>query len=219
MWRQFDDIERQGEEFGDTIADAVIRMSMHAMTVASVDDDFAYCYIYEDDDPIPVSLSFLGSEDATLKVTPSVGSTVAVAFLNGNNITPILVGVEQVDKVSFTRSKTAISVSVDPEDDTKDVASMSVGDSSVTMTQDLIEMNGGKLGGLVVVGDLTSRLNRLQSEINQIQSAIASHSHMYIDSKGAAATPTPSQTTSTMYSRVQLTEVKDEDYVNKKITQ
>lgn len=219
MWRNLDNIEQKGEEFGDQLADAILRMSIHAMTVASVDDNFAYCYIYEGDEPIPVSLAFLGTGDATLKVTPTVGATVAVAFLSGNDITPVLVGVEQVDKVSFTRSKTSVSVTVDPEGETKDEVNVSVGDSSVKMTQDLIEMNGGTLGGLVVVGKLTERLNKLQQQINSIQSAIASHSHSYIDSKGAAATPTPSTTTGTTYQRVTLTDVKDDDYVNKKITQ
>lgn len=217
MWRALDNIERTGEEFGDQLADAILRMSVHAMTVASVDDDFAFCYIYEGDEPIPVSLAFLGTENATLKVTPTVGSTVAVAFLSGNDITPVLIGVEQVDKVSFTRSKTSVNVSVDPEDDTKDVASISVGDSSVRMTQDLIEMNGGELGGLVVVGSLTERLNKLQTEIDKIQSAIASHTHT-VATSGSATSQTGS-TTSTSYSRVALTSVKDDDYVNKKITQ
>lgn len=217
MWRGLDNIERTGEEFGDQLADTILRMSIHAMTVASVDDNFAYCYIYEGDEPIPVSLAFLGTEDATLKVTPTVGATVAVAFLSGNDITPVLIGVEQVDKISFTRSKTSISVSVNPEDETKDEAAISIGDSSIKMTQDLIEMNGGTLGGFVVVGDLTKRLNKLQSEVNKIQSAIASHTHTVATT--GSSTAQSGSTTGTSYSRVTLTDVRDDDYVNKKITQ
>lgn len=111
----------------------------------------------------------------------------------------------KVDKTKFVMSPTEVSIDAEG--------------STVRMDKDVIEMNGGSLSSLVVIGKLTERLNKLQKEIDMIQTNIASHSHTYIDSKGAAAAPTPSTTTATTYSKATISTFADGDYENTKITQ
>lgn len=94
---------------------------------------------------------------------------------------------------------------------------MTVGNSKVRMTPDLIELNEGSLDGLVIVGKLTERLNKLQQQIDQIQSAIASHTHTVSTAGGPTAQT--GTTTGTTYSRVSVDKFNNSDYENEKIKQ
>lgn len=40
-----------------------------------------------------------------------------------------------------------------------------------------IEVNGGKLGGLINIGDLTDKLNKLVNEVNALKDAFNGHTH------------------------------------------
>lgn len=78
-------------------------------------------------------------------------------------------------------------------------------------------MNEGSLDGLVIVGKLTERLNRLQQQIEAIQSAIASHSHLVATS--GSATQQVGNTTTTTYAKVNVDSFDNSDYENEKIKQ
>lgn len=78
-------------------------------------------------------------------------------------------------------------------------------------------MNEGSLDGLVIVGKLTERLNRLQQQIEAIQSAIASHSHLVATS--GSATQQVGNTTTTTYEKVNVDSFDNSDYENEKIKQ
>lgn len=218
---KFDVIESLGAEFGQQLAGLFSTVRAVLVEVVSVDAEssIAEVSIYENTATFPVPCSLFGTEEYGLVVLPTVGTTALVTFIDGDLNRPIFVKISEIDRVEFRRSSTNFSLSVDPEDSTKDKIDVRVGNSTVSIRSDIIELNGGGLKGLVVVGMLTDRLNRLLDEINKIQRAIASHSHTYIDSVGSAATPTPKTTTATKYSTVSLTEVEDSDYENDKITQ
>lgn len=248
---------RIGEAFGDAVADLVGTARERTVTIKEIDEDNnnAYVYIFqEEDEALPVPLSFMHISEGMLRVFPNVGSLASIVFINGDENTPMFTGFSQIDRIEISRGKTTLSWKITPperdpetgdepedaetEDEltltmgtsvvnvtneainvTGDDINLTAGASTIHMVDDVIEMNGGGLNGLVIVGKLTERLNKLQSEIDQIQANIASHSHTYIDSVGQAATPVPKDTTATTYTNVALTNVTDDDYVNKKITQ
>lgn len=90
--------------------------------------------------------------------------------------------------------------------------------STVTMKKDLIEFNGGSLGPLVDIGKLTQRLNKLQKEIDMINTNISSHTHTVTGSSATGGAVTAS-TASTVYTKANISTFKDDDYKNDKITQ
>lgn len=121
-------------------------------------------------------------------------------------------GISEIDKWAFKRNETAITFTTDPDE-----VNVTVGNSKVRITPDLIEMNEGSLDGLVIVGKLTERLNRLQQQIEAIQSAIASHSHLVATS--GSATQHVGNTTTTIYAKVNVDSFDNSDYENEKIKQ
>lgn len=218
---KFDIIESLGAEFGQQLASMFSTVRTVLVEVVSVDagSSTAEVSIYENTATFPVPCSLFGTEEYGLTVLPTVGTTALITYIDGDLNRPVFVRISEIDKIEFRRSSTNFSLSVDPEDSAKDRIDLQVGNSTASIQSDLIELNGGELKGLVVVGMLTDRLNQLLDEINKIQRAIAGHSHTYIDSVGSAATPTPKTTTATKYSTVSLTEVENSDYENDKITQ
>lgn len=216
-----DTLEQIGAEFADRLVVALSSCRTVTVTVKSIDTNagVANVYIYEGDATFAVPFITIGVGAGVLSVIPTVGSLAAITYLNGNYDTPTFVAFESIDSVRFERSSTQLTLTIDPDDESKDEAVLTIGGSSIRINSDVIEMNGGDKEGLVIVGKLTDRLNKLQTEIDQIQAAIASHSHTYIDSVGSSATPTPKTTTGTTYNMVTLTQVKNDDYINDKITQ
>lgn len=208
---------RIGEEFGNRIADLMKGVRLTSVTIESITDTNAMVTVFEDDIPIAVPLKLFGVEDNMFSVTPAVGSTAVIGYVDGSQSTPFFVAFSQVDKVEVKRSNSSFLFHVDPDDDSKDTLDCNIGGSSIHVTSDVIQLNGGGNGGMVIVGKLTDRLNKMQSEIDQIQANIASHTHL-VSTTGTATAQTGS-TTQTTYSKVSMTKVKDDDYVNDKITQ
>lgn len=216
-----------GEKFGDAVAQLVRTVRAYAVTVSRIDTEqnVAYVTFYSDEAEFPISMSLLGYGMVT--AVPNVGSLAVISFMNGDDTTPFFVAYEAVDSLIFKRGKTEIRWNITPperddegneiEAETDDEISIVVDTSSIRIVKDLIEINGGSLGDLVVIGKLTERLNKLQSEIDDIQSNIASHTHT-VSTTGSAAAQT-GQTTGTTYTRKQLTQVENTDYNNEKITQ
>lgn len=79
---------------------------------------------------------------------PAVGSYVVVSFLSESAAVVVLA--ETVEKIV-----------------------LKIGATTAEVTDGKIEINGGGLGGLVVSGKTTDKLNALESEINELKTAIA----------------------------------------------
>lgn len=205
--------EAAGEEFGSELARMLRRFVLKTVTVESVDEEnnVANVTIFEGDTPIQVPLSLFNIGTSNVTIVPTVGSVAVIANPNGDDNNPQFLWFESVDKVSFKRGSISATLQVDPDDESKDSISLSLGESSIDVTSDLIQFNGGSLGGMVAIGKLTDRLNKLQSEINAVQSKIASHTHTC----GAQGTTT----TATFYTKVDISTFSNDDYVNEKITQ
>lgn len=210
----YDPAEEAGGAFGAFLAQMFYTVRTVLVTVKSVDEanGVAQVYLFEEDKTFPVPLSLYGTEEYGMVHVPTEGSAALITFIDGDINRPIFVGISEIDKWAFKRNETAITFTTDPDE-----VNVTVGNSKVRITPDLIEMNGGSLDGLVIIGKLTERLNRLQQQIEAIQSAIASHSHLVATS--GSATQQVGNTTTTIYAKVNVDSFDNSDYENEKIKQ
>lgn len=210
----YDPAEEAGGAFGAFLAQMFYTVRTVLVTVKSVDEanGVAQVYLFEEDKTFPVPLSLYGTEEYGIVHVPTEGSAALITFIDGDINRPVFVGISEIDKWAFKRNETAITFTTDPDE-----VNVTVGNSKVRITPDLIEMNEGSLDGLVIVGKLTERLNRLQQQIEAIQSAIASHSHLVATS--GSATQQIGNTTTTTYAKVNVDSFDNSDYENEKIKQ
>lgn len=210
----YDPAEEAGGAFGAFLAQMFYTVRTVLVTVKSVDEanGVAQVYLFEEDKTFPVPLSLYGTEEYGMVHVPTEGSAALITFIDGDINRPVFVGISEIDKWAFKRNETAITFTTDPDE-----VNVTVGNSKVRITPDLIEMNEGSLDGLVIVGKLTERLNRLQQQIEAIQSAIASHSHLVATS--GSATRQVGNTTTTTYAKVNVDSFDNSDYENEKIKQ
>lgn len=210
----YDPAEEAGGDFGTFLAQMFYTVRTVLVTVKSVDEanGVAQVYLFEEDKTFPVPLSLYGTEEYGMVHVPTEGSAALITFIDGDINRPVFVGISEIDKWAFKRNETAITFTTDPDE-----VNVTVGNSKVRITPDLIEMNEGSLDGLVIVGKLTERLNRLQQQIEAIQSAIASHSHLVATS--GRATQQVGNTTTTTYAKVNVDSFDNSDYENEKIKQ
>lgn len=210
----YDPAEEAGGAFGAFLAQMFYTVRTVLVTVKSVDEanGVAQVYLFEEDKTFPVPLSLYGTEEYGMVHVPTEGSAALITFIDGDINRPVFVGISEIDKWAFKRNETAITFTTDPDE-----VNVTVGNSKIRITPDLIEMNGGSLDGLVIIGKLTERLNRLQQQIEAIQSAIASHSHLVATS--GSATQQVGNTTTTTYAKVNVDSFDNSDYENEKIKQ
>lgn len=210
----YDPAEEAGGAFGAFLAQMFYTVRTVLVTVKSVDEanGVAQVYLFEEDKTFPVPLSLYGTEEYGMVHVPTEGSAALITFIDGDINRPVFVGISKIDKWAFKRNETAITFTTDPDE-----VNVTVGNSKIRITPDLIEMNGGSLDGLVIIGKLTERLNRLQQQIEAIQSAIASHSHLVATS--GSATQQVGNTTTTIYAKVNVDSFDNSDYENEKIKQ
>lgn len=210
----YDPAEEAGGAFGAFLAQMFYTVRTVLVTVKSVDEanGVAQVYLFEEDKTFPVPLSLYGTEEYGMVHVPTEGSAALITYIDGDLNRPVFVGISEIDKWAFKRNETAITFTTDPDE-----VNVTVGNSKVRITPDLIEMNEGSLDGLVIVGKLTERLNRLQQQIEAIQSAIASHSHLVATS--GSATQQVGNTTTTTYAKVNVDSFDNSDYENEKIKQ
>lgn len=210
----YDPAEEAGGAFGAFLAQMFYTVRTVLVTVKSVDEanGVAQVYLFEEDKTFPVPLSLYGTEEYGMVHVPTEGSAALITFIDGDINRPVFVGISEIDKWAFKRNETAITFTTDPDE-----VNVTVGNSKVRITPDLIEMNEGSLDGLVIVGKLTERLNRLQQQIEAIQLAIASHSHLVATSGNA--TQQVGNTTTTTYAKVNVDSFDNSDYENEKIKQ
>lgn len=203
--------EAAGEEFGSELARMLRRFVLKTVTIESVDEEnnVANVTIFEGDTPIQVPLSLFNIGTSNVTIVPTVGSVAVIANPNGDDNNPQFLWFESVDKVSFKRGSVSATLQVDPDDESKDSISLSLGESSIDVTSDLIRFNGGSLGALVAISKLTERLNKLKSELDTLQNNIATHTH-----------PAPGGTTATpTFIKAKISSFSDDDYANEKIKQ
>lgn len=138
-----DDIyTHMGERFGETLGRLLSPTRIRTVTITSIDTEknVAMVTIYEEDEPMPVPLTFMNIPEGMFRVTPTVGSLALVGASNSDENAPYFVCYSQVDKVEFFRSNTTITLVVDPEDETKDSLTATIGAVEVNMTGEQVRV-------------------------------------------------------------------------------
>lgn len=195
-----------GERFGAQIAALVSRGWLNSVTVEDVDEAYAYVSKFDGDTPLRVPLNVLSVDTAAFVAKPVIGSTAVIANADGNLGTPFFVAFEQIDAVSVKVGKVTIDVA-------DDVATIVNDKTSLKIEADGITFNGGDLGGLVKVAELTKAVNEIKSDINELKNAVTFW--LPVPSDGGLEL----KTSLTMWASSLLTPSADRDFANEKITQ
>lgn len=182
------ELQRIGEEFATSLANIIGKNTLRSVKVEKVDDDVITAS--RADATFIVRPTLFGQKDKFLAVYPKVGSTAVIAYVNGDPSTPYIVACTEIDRVAIK-----------------------IGEATIDVSEDTITFNGGENDGLVIVGKLTERLNKIERDINSLKTAIASW--VAVPSDGGAALKTA---TSAWVSQ-RLVESKNADYENDKIKQ
>lgn len=127
--------------------------SIVVCTVTSIDETARTVDVQPIDDGAPLlAVNLQANQNAEVGIVqfPRIGSYVVVGMLDGYDAGVVLL-TEDVEKVLAT-----------------------VGNMSIELKEEGIELNGGRLGGLVKVADLTTRLNAIEDDINNLKNAMAS---------------------------------------------
>lgn len=139
---------------------------------------------------------------------PRVGSYVVVGFVSGGSAGVVLL-TDDIESVEVTTAEDKSRAVMDD-----DGVRINVGnDTSAELTADGIVLNGGSLGGLVKVEELTGRLNTIENDINSLKSVFTGWVPAPQD--GGAAL----KNSVTSWAGQRLTPTKRGDYENEKVKQ
>lgn len=145
-------------------------MSLLVGTVSAVDTKARTVDVEPINEDAPVlGVNLQANQEATLGVVlfPRVGSYVAVAMLSGyaagvvvltEDVESIEVNINNGTKLTVTEDGIRVNV--------KDGITLDIDDSAATF-------NGGDLGGLINIADLTSHLNTIEKDINNLKTVFA----------------------------------------------
>lgn len=182
------ELQRIGEEFATSLATIIGKNMLRSVKVEKVDNDVITAS--RADATFTVRPTLLGQKDKFLAVYPKVGSTAVIAYVNGDPSTPYIVACTEIDRVAIK-----------------------IGEATIDVSEDTITFNGGENDGLVIVGKLTERLNKIERDINSLKTAIASW--VVVPSDGGASL----KGVVSSWASQRLTESKNSDYENDKIKQ
>jgi len=122
-----------------------------------------------------VPLKILKASQATFIEIPALGSDCLFAYRDNNIQRCTLVSVDQDDQ---------ILVNITGERDGQQF-NLNVNGSTLVITKDSIVFNGGDNGGLTIVSNEVTRLNKIESDINDLKTAFKSW--VVVASDGGAA--------------------------------
>lgn len=155
----------------NNIADAIRRMAQSGKqtvsmvcTVDVVDKDARTIDCTPIDDGAPLlGVNLQANQDSKWGVViyPRVGSYVVVGFVADGNAGVVLM-TDDIESIEVVVSDKTSRVVIDEERVRIDVGE----ETSAELTKDGVVLNGGELGGLVKVEELTSKLNELIDAFN-----------------------------------------------------
>lgn len=177
-------------------------------TVDSVDVEARTVDCTPIDESAPlVGVNLQASQDSSVGVVlfPAVGSYVIVAF-----ITPAVAAVvlcDKIDKAQLSIGKTQITVDAE-------VVDTSLGDTSFRITSEGVQFNGGKLGGLLKIEQLTEKFNELIRAFNTHTHTIPVGGVPVTGTAVAQSNPAPVEVPAVTQT---MPEVKASDYEDAKV--
>lgn len=162
-----------------------VEMYCKVCTVDAVDEQARTVDCTPIDEGAPlVGVNLQASQEGSVGIVvfPTVGSYVLVGFLDPAVAAVLLT--EEVGKVRINIGRTSATVT----DEGLDAA---IGDTTVRITADGITLNGGRLGGLVKIEELTRTLNNLIRAFNNHTHELPTGAVAVTGSATAQANPAP----------------------------
>lgn len=153
-----------------------------------------------------VNLQANQEADYGLCVFPEKGSYVIVGFV-ADGAAGVVLTTEKIESAEVVIGDT--SAIIDADGCRIDTAKM-----SAHFNKEDIIFNGGDLNGLVIIDDLTDRLNIIEKDINNLKKVLGSTWVPVAQDGGAAL-----KTAAASWASATLTGTKRSDYENKKIKQ
>jgi len=203
----------------DNIRDAIRQLAQSGTqtvslvcTVDAVDKDARTIDCSPIDESAPllaVNLQANQNSQWGLVVFPKVGSYVVVGFIANGDAGVVLL-TDEIESVELTvKGEQEATATFNETGVTVKVAD----NTSAVLSKDGISLNGGTLGGLVKVEDLTTRLNAIEDDINSLKKVFSSWSPTPQD--GGAAL----KASAASWAAQSLTLTKRGDYENEKVKQ
>lgn len=152
-----------------------------------------------------VNLQANQEADFGLCLFPELGSYVVVGFV-ADGAAGVVLLTEKIESAEIVIGDSSAVLDADG-------LRLDVGNISAHIDKNAVTFNGGDLGGLVRVEDLTKRLNIIENDINKLKTAMAGWTPVPQDGGAALKAAAGSWFGS------QLSPTKRDDYENKKITQ
>lgn len=149
-----------------------------------------------------IRLQYLG---ASILLVPAVGSTVLV-FYDFDSHCGFVAGCSKIESAEIVIGDTSAVM----DDDGLRIKTEKM---SADINRENIIFNGGDLGGLIKVEDLTKRLNLIENDINKLKTVMSGWAPVSQDGGAALRTAAAS------WYGAQLTTTKRGDYENTKIKQ
>lgn len=141
-------------------------------------------------------------------VYPRVGSYVVVGFVADGSAGIVLM-TDDIESIEMVVSDKTSRVVIDEERVRIDVDE----ETSAELTKDGVVFNGGSLGGLIKVEELTSRINNIEEDINLLKDVFSGW--VSVPQDGGAALKAASEA----WSGNKLTLTTRSDYENEKVKQ
>ena len=202
----------------NNIAEAIRRMAQGGRqsvslicTVDAVDKEARTVDCTPIDESAPMlGVNLQANQDSRWGVVtyPRVGSYVVVGFVADGSAGVVLM-TDDIESIEIVVSDTTSRVLIDEEKVRIDVGE----ETSAEVTKDGVVLNGGELGGLIKVEELTSRINNIEDDINSLKDVFSGW--VSVPQDGGAALKTASAT----WSSSKLTLTKRGDYENEKVKQ
>ena len=119
-------------------------------TITGVDEESRTCVLDDDGVLMPgIRLQAVTGGDKGILIVPKIGA-LALAVRVEESEDWMLIDCSEIEKISIV-----------------------VGGSTVELTNELIQFNGGKLGGMAKVAMLTTKLNGLERDINTLKTVFS----------------------------------------------
>ncbi|MBQ9076856.1 MAG: hypothetical protein IJY31_03335 [Muribaculaceae bacterium] len=141
-------------------------------------------------------------------IYPRVGSYVVVGFVADGNAGIVLL-TDDIESIEVVVSDTTSRVVIDEERVRIDVGD----ETSAELTKEGVLLNGGSLGGLIKVKELTSRINNIEEDINLLKDVFSGW--VSVPQDGGAAL----KAASGAWAGNKLTLTTRGDYENEKVKQ
>lgn len=215
------DVVPAARAFGAAIA-ASRSISLMLATVDTVDEEARTIDTIVGDKAIrDISLEVIPNGGSSIILVPEIGSVVVLGFIEGFIEMPFIVKHTKVKTFILFNNQTEeskITVNNDSIEIVRGSSIWKIENERISLSGDLIELNGGENGGLPLVTELTDSLNAFVNEVSSFVSTFNSHTHTVTGSSatggpvtGATGSPTsPAQSPSNFNAG---------DYTNEIVTQ